>query len=165
MAEYEGYSLDDARPKPLNVRERKFVKAVCEGKDQTEAVYLAGYKPEMTRENAKKLGSQIAHRPHVAWEIDKRMGELGISTEWVEGKILKVGNDPEATNMEVLKAAELGGKRLKMFDQPAVVTNDNRELHVHVDVSRWSEQQLLEFLATKTLPGKEQGENSSQAPE
>jgi hypothetical protein len=138
--------------RPLTPREQLFVKAVCEGKNQTEAVYLAGYKQTMTPENAKKVGSQVASRPHVKAAIAEKLEKRGISPQWVDSKILQVGNDKYAKDSDILKAAELGGKRLKLFDQPATTIIDQREQHVHIDVSDWSEEELTRFLATGKAP-------------
>ena len=79
------------------------------------------------------------------------MEKSGITTEWVDEKILKVGDGPKAGHMAVLKAAELGGKRLKLFDQPTTIV-DQREQHIHIDVSGWSEEELTRFLATGKGP-------------
>ena len=106
----------------LTVKQSRFVDYYIETGNATEAARLAGY----SAKTAAAIGAENLIKPNVSATIEKRMAERGAkriaSADEVLQKITEIMRDEYAETKDVLKAAELMGKRHQLFTDRALLT-------------------------------------------
>ncbi len=113
--------------KPLSIKEQKFVRAITQGANQSEAVRLAGYNPS-TPQSAASMANTIMKRERVQHAL-----ALAIEEEFPEiaktgGRILhEILVSPASAPMEKIKALEV---LMKIFGWQA----PTKSAHLNVNV-------------------------------
>ena len=104
--------LDELRPK-----QRAFVYEYLKDKNATQAAIRAGYKPS----TAGSIGAENLKKPKISAAIkealEDREKNSKITVEWVLARIASIATDPEAQQRDQLKALELIGKHLGMWEK------------------------------------------------
>jgi len=69
----------------LTRKQKKFVKNIVNGESQTEAAVKAGYDAK-NRVNARKIGSELMHKPHIREAIIEQLESAGIDEHKLAAK-------------------------------------------------------------------------------
>ena len=103
---------DELRPK-----QRAFVNEYLKDLNATQAAIRAGYKEK----TAGAIGAENLQKPKIQQAIKEaradREKNSKITVEWVLARIASIAEDPEAQQRDQLKALELIGKHLGMWEK------------------------------------------------
>lgn len=103
---------DELRPK-----QRAFVNEYLKDLNATQAAIRAGYKEK----TAGAIGAENLQKPKIQKAINEaradREKNSKITVEWVLARIASIAEDPEAQQRDQLKALELLGKYLGMWEK------------------------------------------------
>lgn len=125
---------DELRPK-----QRAFVNEYLKDLNATQAAIRAGYKEK----TAGAIGAENLQKPKIQKAINEaradREKNSKITVEWVLARIASIAEDPEAQQRDQLKALELIGKHLGMWEK----RQDEEALGIRVifqnEAEAWSE--------------------------
>lgn len=109
--------------KKLNIRERKYVKAKVQGKQNLEAMAEAGYSTS-NKQAAAVYASQMNKRPHIQQAIEDALEAQGATPEWAVAQMMKVAAQDEemgAKRLAAMNILELHGWNKK--DRPTLELN------------------------------------------
>lgn len=102
----------------LTEKQKRFADFYIESGNATEAAIKAGY----SKRSAKETGYENLTKPHISAYIDERIKEKDAERIASQNEVLELltsimrGQIEDATIKERLKAAELIGKRYRLFD-------------------------------------------------
>jgi phage terminase small subunit len=132
-----------------NIRQEEFCHAIAEGKNQTEAYIIAGYKKRGAKQSAHRLLTNADLQARIA-EIKanieliaaekerKTEAKVGITKAWVIEELRKVHEKAQQQEppkgSDSNKALELIGKELGMFrDRVSLENPDGEQFKILID--------------------------------
>jgi phage terminase small subunit len=127
-----------ALPK-LTAKQARFVHEYLVDLNATQAAIRAGYKPK----NAAQTGAENLKKPQIQAAIQEareaREKSSMITAEWVLKEISKIAENPEEAARDRLKALELIGKHLGMWEQREKAETQGIRVTFEAEMEDWSE--------------------------
>lgn len=103
---------DELRPK-----QRAFIAEYMKDLNATQAAIRAGY----SKKTAYAIGRENLNKPQIKSALEAAMADRArrskITAEWVLEKIAEIATDPEAQPRDQLRALELLGRHLGIWDR------------------------------------------------
>jgi phage terminase small subunit len=96
-------------------KHRRFVAEYLKDSNATQAALRAGYPAKSARQQGSRLLSNAAIRAAIGSKAERVAEKAEVTAEWVLGIAREVGDNRDAKDADRLKAAELGGRYLKLF--------------------------------------------------
>ena len=130
-----GKSLDrQVADRELRPREAAFVVEYLRdgGSDATNAAIRAGYAQKGAHVQALRMLSRPKVRDAIAREMARKIAAAQVSSDWVVTQLQNIAEDQEVKTNDKLRALELLGKNLGMFQ------HDQLHIHHHQGV-KWAD--------------------------
>lgn len=129
-----------ALPK-LTPKQAAFIHEYLKDLNATQAVLRAGY--NMTNSAARTQGARLLANANVQKGIEEmkraREAKSMITVEWVLQEIAKIATDEEARHQDKLKALELLGKHLGMWEKREDPNEQGVKVVFETEMEVWSE--------------------------
>ena len=127
-----------ALPK-LTPKQARFVHEYMVDLNATQAAIRAGYKPK----NAAQTGAENLKKPQIQEALqearESREKSSMITAEWVLKEISKIAENPDEAARDRLKALELIGKHLGMWDRREDTETQGVRVTFEAEMEAWSE--------------------------
>jgi phage terminase small subunit len=127
-----------ALPK-LTAKQARFVHEYLVDLNATQAAIRAGYKPK----NAAQTGAENLKKPQIQEALqearESREKSSMITAEWVLKEISKIAENQEEAARDRLKALELIGKHLGMWEQREKAETQGIRVTFEAEMEDWSE--------------------------
>lgn len=127
-----------ALPK-LTPKQARFVHEYLVDLNATQAAIRAGYKPT----NAAQTGAENLRKPQIQKALQEareaREKSSMITAEWVLKEISKIAENQEEAARDRLKALELIGKHLGMWDRREDTETQGVRVTFETEMEAWSE--------------------------
>lgn len=127
-----------ALPK-LTPKQARFVHEYLVDLNATQAAIRAGYKPT----NAAQTGAENLKKPQIQAALqearESREKSSMITAEWVLKEISKIAENQEETARDRLKALELIGKHLGMWERREDTETQGVKVTFETEMEAWSE--------------------------
>lgn len=112
----------------LNERQLRFVQELLVDDNGTQAAIRAGYAPKTAGVTAAKLLKNAKIQAAVSAAREDRAKRTGITADWVLTQIAAIAQDDDVKVPDRLKALELLGKHLGLWEQKK--QDDDRTIRV-----------------------------------
>lgn len=127
-----------ALPK-LTPKQARFVHEYMVDLNATQAAIRAGYKPK----NAAQTGAENLRKPQIQAALqearESREKSSMITAEWVLKEISKIAENQEEAARDRLKALELIGKHLGMWERREDTETQGVKVTFETEMEAWSE--------------------------
>lgn len=127
-----------ALPK-LTPKQARFVHEYLVDLNATQAAIRAGYK----KKNAYQIGSENLRKPQIQAALqearESREKSSMITAEWVLKEISKIAENQEEAARDRLKALELIGKHLGMWERREDTETQSVKVTFETEMEAWSE--------------------------